>query len=457
MSFALTVVTDTTSLQLNDGAPFRLERLDGASGADVVRLEQRGPLQHGATDLGARIQPRVVELSLLFTAADDATLDGYRDTLMAAFRPLSSTPVALTVTRDDGETRVLSCYAVDDIAIDLVPEHRPGHLHRATVKLRAATPYWQAQSATVGTITFGTVFASWQYAGGSISAGEVVAISNDPSPPSSVALITSIPGSANWMVAAVLPTTIGTVFFGNEHAWGDNGSAHLYKQASTTLYTFNNISGLSWPGTIGANFHAWLNDGTSIQWWYWDGSAVQLHTSAGTPHALGSLVAFEYDFGGDVLTWWQPPGVDKIGIFQGNAIDSMQLLAEYMLGVADQTMNVVNEGDVNVAPQIILTGTLIDPVITNTTTGVTIDLTGLTVDAGESVTIDLDAGDKTLTNAAGSSVLGSVTTPPVGASNFYLAPGPVASGGTNIIVVGFGSADSNASIIFQYTNQYMSF
>src|SRR3990167_2412038 len=129
MSFQIYASVGDTTTQLNDGSPFWLESADGLSGSNIVRHEQRGPTQNGATDLGFRLTARVFTLNVFFYAATDALLDTYRATLMATFKPLEGIGIFLTVERDDGEIRKLVCHTVDDIAISLVPEQRPGHLH----------------------------------------------------------------------------------------------------------------------------------------------------------------------------------------------------------------------------------------------------------------------------------------------------------------------------------------
>lgn len=157
MTFVATVGGDT--LNLNDGNPFWLDGLSGLAGTDIARYEQRGPLQDGATDLGVRLGARDLTLSLLFYATTDALLDSYRDTLTTRFAPRDDLAIVLSVTRDDAETRYLTVYATDDIAINLVPGDRPGHLHRALVRLRADYPLWQSAEQSAGTPTVGGNFA----------------------------------------------------------------------------------------------------------------------------------------------------------------------------------------------------------------------------------------------------------------------------------------------------------
>lgn len=159
MTMTLTATVGGDTLQLNDGAPFWLESLEGMAGTDIARYEQRGPLQDGATDLGVRLGARDLTVRLLFYATSDSVLDGYRDTLTTRFAPRDDNAIVLSVTRDDAETRYLTCYATDDIEINLVPGDRPGHLHRALVRLRADYPLWQSAEQSAGTPTVSGNFA----------------------------------------------------------------------------------------------------------------------------------------------------------------------------------------------------------------------------------------------------------------------------------------------------------
>lgn len=167
MAMTFQAVISGTTYELNDGNPFRLARVGGAGPSEVNRLGSRGPLQSGVTDMGYRLRPRVLELAFHFYATTDAILDARRQTLMGIFHPTAGIPIELRVTRDDGEVRKLDCHSTGAIEIGLVPEHRPGHLHQAVVRLRAADPTWKAASSTLvtfsgttvaGTAMLGTIF-----------------------------------------------------------------------------------------------------------------------------------------------------------------------------------------------------------------------------------------------------------------------------------------------------------
>jgi hypothetical protein len=175
MAFALDAIVGSTTTSLTDGAPFKLLNARGMAGPPIRRITARGPSQHGDSDLGYRLQPREIELELGFEAATDAILDGYRDTLASVFKPLTSTPINLRVTRDTAIVRQIDVYTMGAVKIDLLPEFRPGHYHRATVRLRAPDPTWyDPVSGTASVQGSATPVSDWYLAGGAIGTAQVL-------------------------------------------------------------------------------------------------------------------------------------------------------------------------------------------------------------------------------------------------------------------------------------------
>ena len=127
---------------LSDRAPFDVVTVTGVGSAPVRRLSQRGPLQHGETDIGFRLDPRSINLVLAFAPATLALADAARDTLARIFGPRQSIPVQLRYTRDDAAVRQLDCYAVGMVDMPVTEEDRIGVLQRVAVQLQASAPAW---------------------------------------------------------------------------------------------------------------------------------------------------------------------------------------------------------------------------------------------------------------------------------------------------------------------------
>lgn len=457
MAFSLYASTGDTTTQLNDGLPFRFESVEGLGGGGVMRHEQHGPLQDGATDLGYRLQPRIVVLNLIFTATSDSELDGYRDDLMAAFAPLGDISTFLSVQRDDDEIRTLTCHRVDDIEIAIAPELRPGYTHRATLRLRAAKPLLKANDVTSGTATF-TGMGSWWTAGGIMSGNRT-----HTEYPAIGTTNLSATATGDWGVAFVTAKDVSGE--SAAYAWSGDGY-EVFRRNSLGSVFIQNLSpsayGTPWPGETGYNYHLVENRAGTLYWRYWDGSALVPYVNTVTAGTI------DYDIDFNTRIYWRhnvvsgtqvwQPEIPKAAVYFGaNSTDAYSTLARYMLDIVQGSITLVNDGDVNAYPVISLRGPLADPVIVNQTIGGTIDLTGGTIVSGETWTIDLRDGNKRIYDQNGNSVMGSVTTTPIGMADFTLAPAPIATGGTNVIVMTPGSVGSAAVFTAQIQNRYMSF
>lgn len=465
MAFAIYASVGDTTTQLNDGSPFRLESADELSAAAVLRYQQRGPLQSGATDLGYRLAPRILTLNLLFRATTDALLDGYRSTLMDTFKPLTDVSIVLTVERDDGEVRKLTCYTVDDIAIELVPGDRVGHLHRAIVQLRAANPLWRANAVTQGSASFGAL-DSWWLAGGAIDAGNVKSHYEYPAQANVNAFAGTITG--DWSVVVV--TAKDTANIGDiAYVWqdGSGGSASFWRTTAGTVFHIHDSGILEpvapgWPGTTGSNYHVVESRSGTQYWRYWNNSTLteHIHTTDGTAIADVSLR------GGSNFTWrdsrvgggleWTPE-LRKAAIYGTVTTTQLQALGPYLLDTVPGTVTLVNDGDVDAYPLITLRGPLANPVVVNSTLGGTIDLSGGTIGGGETWSIDLRNGDKRIYDQNGNNLLGAVTATPIDMASFRVGAAPTAAGGTNVFTLTSGSVGGSALFRVEFTNQYLSF
>ena len=120
---------------------------DGDQGfgmAPLHRLSERGPLQHGATDTGARLDPRSVTIGVMLPATDEATLEDKRDLLLDLFRP-RDTPVALRLYRANGQIRHLDAHTTGGLEFGSAQISRDygGHIVlKTSIDLVAPDPVW---------------------------------------------------------------------------------------------------------------------------------------------------------------------------------------------------------------------------------------------------------------------------------------------------------------------------
>lgn len=290
---SLVAIVGSTEYSLSDAAPrFRLEE-DGLGMAPVHRITERGPLQHGDSDIGFRLDPRFIPLVFGVSPSSDASLFDNRAELLRIFKP-RNVPVKLRYTLSNGAVRQIDTHFFRDMAFP--SRDRKGFYQRVAVTMRASDPLFY-----------------------------------DP--------------------------TLQAVIYG--------------------------------VGAGGSSFAVPM--------------AVPLSVGASTLSASQTIT-----YAGDFL--------------------------EY--------------------PIVIITGPITNPVIANTTTGETLDLTGITISGGDSYTIDCRYGYKTVKNAAGTNKIADLTDDS-DLATFHLEADPDAPGGGNTITVTGSSATTATEVYLQYYNRYI--
>lgn len=126
---------------ISDRQPFDVVSVSGVGTAPIRQLEERAPVQDGATNIGFRLDPRTVNLVLFINATSKALVDSYRDELYEFFKGLPSA-VKLRCVRDDGATRQLDCYTTGMLDAPFDDENKIGKSQRLAVQLRAPDPVW---------------------------------------------------------------------------------------------------------------------------------------------------------------------------------------------------------------------------------------------------------------------------------------------------------------------------
>ena len=85
--WSLKVISGEQTVDLSDGISYILTGLDGIGMAPAHRISQQGPQQHGASDVGYRLDPRTLVIGLLVKGGDAATWFAARSALLQLFRP----------------------------------------------------------------------------------------------------------------------------------------------------------------------------------------------------------------------------------------------------------------------------------------------------------------------------------------------------------------------------------
>lgn len=462
MAFNLEVLRGTVSYNMYDGNPFSFDEAD-LGGASVRNIEERGPYQDGATHLAERLEPDVTTLRIFVKAATDALLDGHRDTLNKAFKPIPGVPITLKLTRDDGAVRHQDTRRTGRLSIPLVKELRPGHTHKAVVQLRAADPTWYDPDEQEE--DFSPPSAQWWLAFNTIGTANVLEHAQSPTAGQLWTNSGSAAAGSPWTIffRSANPGTAAAQQYAFQTFEGVTVSAVL-----TNAFTDPTAVGLQAGGVDQgsvnafaagtANYFMQTNGGTVS--FYQDTTLFGPYTSAsGTAYtsaipgtAQGTAVWRDRTIGG--RSW---PVALPYAAAYNIALTAIQRNG-IVLSVAGSAFPValVYAGDVDSYPVITITGPLANPVLTNLVTGDTLDFTGGTVGSADTWTIDTRYGRKSVLNASGSSVANYLSDAS-DLATFRLVSDPIAPGGTNTITMGGSAQGTAAAATLSWYNRYLSY
>jgi hypothetical protein len=136
---ALSWTLDGVEYDLENGELCYHQGNAGFGMAPFHRLEERGPLQHGVTDRGYRLDARTIQLALALFAHTREDLYIKRNQILAIFQPLE---VAGTLKSTEGtRVRCIDCYAQGG-GLAFLTSDRKGFWQKAAVILKADDPTW---------------------------------------------------------------------------------------------------------------------------------------------------------------------------------------------------------------------------------------------------------------------------------------------------------------------------
>lgn len=490
MPFSLQVISATGgTYSLSAGTPYSLEQATGLWMAPVRRLTEQGPYQDGDTDRGYRLDPRTATIALNFAATSGSALDTYRDTLLSIFRPSTSTPLKLRVTRDDGAVRQLDCYTVGPVDLPLVKEYKPGNLHRAVVQLRAADPGWYDATPGTATVT-GTAAlnANWYTANGLIGTANVMEYGQTPSInqawtyTGTLSAYTIAVRAAPWntsgtgfVFAVSSPGVSGSITWDNTSiAFGRRQDFGLWIN-SRAVSTVDPVSGGAQMDTTRSYFM--VCSGTVVKLVKDNRIGMQLSDyDPNTGRFNNSDRSYMYysndvwPLSGTARRWRTNNTFGTAGAWDGSvplyavynkALSDTELraLAAYMDqsigGSVLQTLTVPYSGNLPEYPTISITGPITSPVITNTTTGETLSFGTNSIGAGTTYTVNLAYGQKSVTVGTANRLYELTAASDL--ITWHLAPSPLAAGGTNVITVSGTLTGTATQVRIVYYNRYTEF
>ena len=135
---AITLLRNGESLSLHAlaGTTIRLGE-EGLGLPPVRRLVERGPAQNGDTDVGYRLEPRILSFVLLQASEDVAGYWAARRALQRFLAP-STVPIRLRIDLPTGEARQLDVAYIGGLGWG--SSDRLGTAHQTPIQLRAADP-----------------------------------------------------------------------------------------------------------------------------------------------------------------------------------------------------------------------------------------------------------------------------------------------------------------------------
>lgn len=138
-----------TTLDISDLVKYHVIEFDGFGMSPVRRLTQRGPLQNGDTDVGFRLDPRVMRISVQAYATTAAQFHSRREELLNLLRPCTDA-IKLRWTYNSTTQRQIDCHVSGGLSLGTSSLLKNNF--RDVVELRASDPTWYDPAG--GSITF---------------------------------------------------------------------------------------------------------------------------------------------------------------------------------------------------------------------------------------------------------------------------------------------------------------
>lgn len=155
MAYSITYTTGGTTYNLNGAnaslGGLRLRYLgdQGFGLAPLHRITQRGPLQHGDSDIDFRLDPRILQLPLVVEASTIEAGYSAREALTRIFSPASGGGILRITT--DAYDRAIECRTLGGLEFNVEPG--TGYHVRTVAQLRASDPTWYDPTPVSGGAT----------------------------------------------------------------------------------------------------------------------------------------------------------------------------------------------------------------------------------------------------------------------------------------------------------------
>lgn len=151
--------------------------------------------------------------------------------------------------------------------------------------------------------------------------------------------------------------------------------------------------------------------------------------------------------------------IEDILFALGGGSDTMEVPTTIPMTVGassiDSIYSVNYEGTFKTYPSIRIKGAITDPVIENTSTGLKLDFTGVTIAAGDYYDIDLRFGYKTVVDSNGDNQISKLVSESSDLVDFAIEPAPTVPNGNNSIRVTGTGITENTEVRLTYYNRFV--
>lgn len=453
MAFTAKWITAAGTVILSDGNPYKMDGGTGLGAADVRNLWERGPQQHGVSDLGYRIDPRTLTFPIFFAGTSQPNLDSRRDTLQTAFSPRAALGT-LQITRDDGEVRELYARRAGPLDMPLVPAQRTGKLHKTVVQLFAPDPVWT--EPTAGSVSFLSP-ASWWLAFNTIGSANVLEHTEAPTQGQAWTYTGTITAGSPYFIAIRSGKESNAT---TKYAWSlfdaSDPTAAFLAASNTYFFEFNDINVAQGTAIMTAGTHNYFFCTDGAGWKvYRDATLIASDTVNGNGALAQDTRRWRSQQDGVSQLWTE--SLPRAAVFNINptAAQVGALNTAMEAGGSVYNVSLAYPGNLPEYPVVRINGPISDPVLTNTTTGEKLDFTGYSIGSADFYTVDLRYGFKTVKNSGGDNKIGQLSNDSDLAS-FHIAPAPVAAGGTNVFSLAGTATSGNTSALITYYNRFES-
>ncbi len=227
MTTSMTAIVNGTEYNLNDASRYLWMSDDGLGMSPLHRIVERGPQQHGETDLGFRLDPRTIKLVIGAFGEDDEEYWNIRKELLGIFTPTTSA-IGLRFDLPNGDSRQIDVHVSGEFQIGSSDRKRIAH--KVGMTLRASDPTFYDPTGQAYAFNIGG-------------------------------------GSSGWTVATIVPSPIGSTNLAQSRTITYNGTWRTYPTIKitgpiTNPVVTNNTTGekLDFTGTTITAGHYYMID-----------------------------------------------------------------------------------------------------------------------------------------------------------------------------------------------------